>query len=69
MIVYGAQLVALQWAARLPALGIPEGIRYLPLVGGGLLIALFALERLTLRFSGHDVDADKPDDAVGATHQ
>ena len=58
MAYYGSQLVSLQWPARMPALGIPEGIRYLPVVGGGALIALFAVERLVLRFAGYDVDAD-----------
>ena len=58
MVFYGCQLVALQWAARLPALGIPEGVRYLPLVGGGLLIILFSVERIVLRLSGVEVDKD-----------
>jgi len=58
MVFYGIQLVRLQWAARMPALGIPEGIRYLPLVAGGVLIVLFSLERMALRFSGVDVDKD-----------
>lgn len=58
MIFYGMQLVLLQWPARMPALGIPEGIRYLPLVAGGILISLFAVERLVLRFLGYDVDPD-----------
>ena len=62
MIYYGLQLVQLQWPARLPALGIPEGIRYLPLVGGGFLIALFSVERFVLRLMGYDVDADLHDD-------
>lgn len=58
MIFYGLQLVALGWPARMPSLGIPEGVKYIPLVGGGVLIILFALERLVLRWSGVDVDAD-----------
>ncbi|MDP1731664.1 MAG: TRAP transporter small permease [Devosia sp.] len=58
MAFYGGQLVALQWGARMPALGIPEGIKYLPLVGGGLLIILFSLERIVLRFAGVNVDKD-----------
>lgn len=58
MIWYGSELVALGWPARMPSLGIPEGVKYLPLVGGGVLIVLFALERLALRWSGVDVDAD-----------
>lgn len=58
MVFYGSQLVGLQWRAKLPALGIPEGIRYLPLVGGGILIILFSLERIVLRLSGAEVDKD-----------
>ena len=58
MIFYGSQLVALSWPARLPSLGIPEGMKYLPLVGGGVLIVLFSIERLVLRFAGVDVDVD-----------
>lgn len=58
MIVFGSQLVALGWAARMPTLGIPEGTKYLPIVGGGILVILFALERLVLRWSGIDVDSD-----------
>lgn len=58
MIIFGSQLVALGWAARMPTLGIPEGMKYLPIVGGGMLIILFALERLVLRWSGVDVDSD-----------
>lgn len=58
MVFYGWQLVSLSWAARMPSLGIPEGAKYLPVVGGGLLIILFALERMVLRFAGVDVDKD-----------
>jgi TRAP-type C4-dicarboxylate transport system permease small subunit len=61
MIVYGVQLVMLQWPARMPALGITEGIRYLPVVVGGVLIALFSLERMVLRWSGVNVDQDLHD--------
>jgi TRAP-type C4-dicarboxylate transport system permease small subunit len=56
MVVYGMQLVQLTWAARLPALGLPGGFNYLPVVAGGVLIALFALERILMRFAGIDVD-------------
>ncbi len=66
MIVYGIELVRLQWPARMPALGIPEGVRYLPLVGGGILITLFALERLVLRLKGHDVDSEVADEVTEA---
>ena len=58
MVWYGLQLVALGGPARLPSLGIPEGVKYLPIVAGGALIILFSIERLLLRWSGVDVDAD-----------
>lgn len=58
MIIYGLQLVLLGWPARMPSLGIPEGVKYIPLVAGGALIILFALERLALRWSGVDIDSD-----------
>jgi TRAP-type C4-dicarboxylate transport system permease small subunit len=64
MVFYGAKLVALGWPARMPALGVPEGVKYLPLVGGGLLIVLFSVERLVLRFAGVDVDRELTDDEV-----
>src|SRR5690606_4120967 len=66
MIIYGVQLVLLQWPARMPALGVPEGIRYLPLVGGGILISLFAVERIVLRLYGYDVDSEVEDEVTEA---
>lgn len=69
MVIYGIQLVLLQWPARMPALGIPEGVRYLPLTGGGLLIALFALERMVMRLAGLDVDADTLDESADMLDQ
>ena len=61
MIVYGVDLMLLQWNERMPALGISGAFRYLPLAAGGVLIALFSLERVALRWSGVDVDADLHD--------
>jgi TRAP-type C4-dicarboxylate transport system permease small subunit len=58
MIYYGVQLMNLQWNERMPALGISGAFRYLPLAAGGVLIALFSLERIALRWSGVDVDQD-----------
>lgn len=52
MVVYGTQLAVGTWAARLPTLGLPGGFTYLPLIGGGVLISLFSLERLAMRLSG-----------------
>jgi len=69
MIYFGLQLVALGWPARLPSLGIPEGAKYLPLVFGGILIVLFSLERLVLRWAGVNVDADINLEEVPALEQ
>ncbi len=56
MIWYGGQLVGLTWDSVLPSLGISGGFDYLPLVGGGLLISIFAVERIVLRLSGAPID-------------
>jgi TRAP-type C4-dicarboxylate transport system permease small subunit len=58
MIVYGWQLVELQWRARMPSLGISESVRYVPLMAGGVLILLFSLERLVLRWAGVPIDSE-----------
>ena len=70
MIVYGVDLMLLQWNERMPALGISGAFRYLPLAAGGALIALFSLERIVLRWSGVDVDMDVHDlDEVPSVHE
>jgi TRAP-type C4-dicarboxylate transport system permease small subunit len=58
MIIYGWSLVQLQWRERLPSLGISGAFRYLPLFAGGILIALFSIERIVLRLAGVDVDPE-----------
>jgi TRAP-type C4-dicarboxylate transport system permease small subunit len=58
MAVYGITLMRLQWNEVMPALGVTGALRYLPLAAGGVLIALFSLERMVLRWSGVDVDRD-----------
>ena len=62
MIWYGIALMRLQWNEVMPSLGISGAFRYLPLTAGGVLIALFSLERIALRFSGADVDRDLHDE-------
>jgi TRAP-type C4-dicarboxylate transport system permease small subunit len=54
---FGSTLVVGTWSATIPVLGIPGGVDYLPLVVGGALIALFALERLVgmIAFPRQDV--------------
>jgi TRAP-type C4-dicarboxylate transport system permease small subunit len=46
MTIYGWQLTASTWSAKMAGINIPQGMDYLPLVGGGILIALFAFENL-----------------------
>jgi TRAP-type C4-dicarboxylate transport system permease small subunit len=58
MIWYGWTLMRLQWNEVMPSLGISGAFRYLPLTAGGVLITLFSLERIALRWSGVDVDKD-----------
>ena len=43
------QLVLGDWAVRMAGTVLPEGSRYLPLSIGGILIAVFALEKLFTR--------------------
>jgi TRAP-type C4-dicarboxylate transport system permease small subunit len=61
MIWYGIALMRLQWNEVMPSLGISGAFRYLPLTAGGVLIALFSLERILMRWSGVDIDRDLHD--------
>lgn len=45
MSFYGTQLAIGTWTARIPVLGWPGGIDFIPLLVGGALISIFALER------------------------
>ena len=45
MSYYGTLLAIGTWSATIPVLGLPGGVDFFPLILGGLLIALFALER------------------------
>jgi TRAP-type C4-dicarboxylate transport system permease small subunit len=56
MIWYGSQLVGLTWHTVLPSLGISGSFDYFPVVAGGLLFCIFALERICLRLSGAPID-------------
>lgn len=55
---YGAKLAIGTWTATIPVLGWPGGVDFFPLILGGLLIGLFALERLVDRLIGVEVAAD-----------
>lgn len=56
MIWYGISLVMLTWNTIMPALGISGAWDYAPLVGGGVLICIFALERIIARALNLPVD-------------
>ena len=60
---YGADLAVETWSAAMPGLPIPQGMDYVPLVIGGVLIALFSLEKLVrLLIAGEDVPLVRPDE-------
>ncbi len=48
MVWYGVELAAGTWSAPMPILGIAQGWDYVPIAVGGVLIALFSLEKLVL---------------------
>ncbi|MFI0842749.1 TRAP transporter small permease [Mesorhizobium sp. IMUNJ 23232] len=56
MIWYGGKLVGLTWDTVMPALHISGGWDYVPVVAGGTLVSLFALERVVLRLRGAPID-------------
>jgi len=55
MFVYGLQLVILTWSHAVPTLPLTRGMVYLAVPLGGLLIALFSLERLVNLVSNRQV--------------
>lgn len=53
---YGTLLAAETWSAAMAGLPIPQGVDYVPLAIGGILIALFAAEKLVrLLIAGESV--------------
>ncbi|WP_430513579.1 TRAP transporter small permease [Pannonibacter phragmitetus] len=52
MFWYGLQLALSAWDVKLPSLGISGAFDFLPLVGGGVLVFLFSLERIARRAAG-----------------
>lgn len=49
---FGFQLVQGTWSATIPSLGLPGGFDFFPLVMGGVLLALFSVERILRRAAG-----------------
>lgn len=60
---YGWTLTAGTWSDIMPALQLPGGITYLPLLMGGFLMAIFSLERIVCRFADSE-DADHDNDFI-----
>ncbi|OOG62684.1 2,3-diketo-L-gulonate TRAP transporter small permease protein YiaM [Ensifer sp. M14] len=58
MSFYSTLLAAGTWAATIPVLGWPGGVDFFPMIAGGLLIALFAAERLADVVLGEATAAD-----------
>lgn len=52
MVWYGGQLAASSAGVKLPTLGISGAFDFLPIMVGGVLVALFSLERLARRAAG-----------------
>lgn len=54
MVWYGVQLAAKMWSADMASIALPQGVVYLPLVFGGVLITVFSLEKLALLLIAKD---------------
>lgn len=52
MIWYGSQLIEKTAMNTIPSLGLSGAFDFLPLVGGGVLLVIFSLERLLRRAAG-----------------
>ncbi|MFG1396683.1 TRAP transporter small permease [Roseixanthobacter pseudopolyaromaticivorans] len=46
MAYYGWDLAMETWSAKMAGIDLPQGVDYLPLAGGGALIALFSFEKM-----------------------
>lgn len=57
MTIGGGQLVLETWSHRIPALGLPRGSAYIPIVAAGAMIVFFALEHFAHEVRGKEVQA------------
>ena len=64
MVWFGGELAIRGASVRIPVLGMPQTITYLPIVVSGALICLFGLERMALRLAGEPVDAEATERAI-----
>lgn len=58
MAYYSTLLAAGTWTARIPVLGWPGGTDFFPMIVGGVMIAIFALERFIDVAIGEEIAAD-----------
>ena len=58
MAYYSSLLVIGTWSATIPVLGWPGGVDFIPMMVGGAMIAIFALERFVDVAIGEEVAAD-----------
>lgn len=58
MAVWGAKMVSDAWDYPIAGAPFPQGIAYLPLCIGGLLIAIFAVEKVLIRAPHQDPTAE-----------
>jgi TRAP-type C4-dicarboxylate transport system permease small subunit len=58
MAYYSTLLAQGTWSATIPVLGWPGGTDFFPMIFGGVMIAIFALERLVDIIIGVEVAAD-----------
>ena len=64
MLWYATELAWTVWDATLPTLGLPGAVEYAPLALGGLLIALFGLERLVAHLATGRAPAGVPEHTI-----
>ena len=51
---YGAELARKTWSAAMPMIGISQGWDYVPMSAAGVLVALFAVEKIARLFTRGD---------------
>lgn len=55
LVAGGVEMANSTAGTTIPTLGAPEAVRYWPVIGAGVLIALFAVELLVAQFTGRKV--------------
>lgn len=56
MFGYGVQLAAGVWGDSIPVVGISKGWDYIPIAVGGVMVALFSIEKMLLKLSGQPLE-------------